>query len=460
MDMAQFDRTLEAAAKSLWLLAWRHKLILVSTSLLVFVPMMLFALSLQPRYSAETLLITGQDNLERGPGEGRRSNETPAALSRIAQSDAVVTNAIEKVGLENLMGAVQPASTSIFARLRQLVFPSLVEPQRDVTPIEVALPQISASLSVRGEPNSDIVIVAFRHSDPVIAARFSDAVAQAFIERQTILYSRPGAVDFFLQQRQRFEQELQRASEELERFSIRTTIYSASEQRQLLLQRMSDLSSALVVTRGSISQKMGERQALAEALRRLAPVTRSSYVSSLVDSMAGERAPSRSTDSRALDERSSDPPLLLVRVYQESMVSLFKANSELSGAQSLQQQQLVELGRLMAELNTLAENERQFVSLKRAVDQASYNSDTYSKRMIEEQINAESNTVRFSSVKVLQKALAPLLPIFPNYMVITVVSALGSLLAGLGAALLRSWTIGARRPGPAASPPLPGSRSA
>ncbi|MFT8246081.1 GumC family protein [Roseomonas sp. BN140053] len=442
MDLAQLDRSLEAVAKSVWLVAWRHKLILVATSLLVFVPVFLFMLSLQPRYEAATLLITGQGDLERRPGEARRTNETPASLTRIALSEEVVVSAIGKVGLQNLVGPVQPASSSIFARLRQAVFPSLVEPQREVTPIEAALPRISAGLNARGEPNSDIVTISFRHPDPVIAAQFSDAVAQAFIERQTSLYSRPGAVDFFQRQRQRFEEELQRASDQLEKFSTQTGVYSATEQRQLLLRRMNDLSSALAVTRGSISQKVGERQALADSLRRLAPVTRSPYVSSLVDSLGGDRpSPSRGADARALDDRSSDPPLLLVRVYQDSMVALFRVNSELTGAQSLQQQQQVELGRLTAELNTLTENERQFANLTRAVDQASYNSDTYYKRMIEEQINAESNTVRFSSVKVLQRALVPLRPIFPNYIVVTVAALLGSLLAGLAAALLRSWTV-------------------
>ena len=128
-----------------------------------------------------------------------------------------------------------------------------------------------------------------------------------------------------------------------------------------------------------------------------------------MDTLSPDRAAagSRIGESRALDDRSSDPPLLLVKVYQDSMVSLFKLNADLAGAQNMQRQQLEEMAKLTSDLNGLSQNEQQFASLKRAVAQASFNSDLYAKRMVEEQINAESSAAKFSSVKVLQRATEP-----------------------------------------------------
>jgi uncharacterized protein involved in exopolysaccharide biosynthesis len=120
------------------------------------------------------------------------------------------------------------------------------------------------------------------------------------------------------------------------------------------------------------------------------------------------------------------------------MVDLFKINSDLVGAQSLERAQTEEVANLTAELNVLAENEQQFDRLKRAIDRATYNADVYSKRMVEEQINAESSAARFSSVKVMQRATVPLRPVSPNYIVFTLAAAAASAMAGLGAALLRS----------------------
>ena len=78
------------------------------------------------------------------------------------------------------------------------------------------------------------------------------------------------------------------------------------------------------------------------------------------------------------------------------MVELFKINSDLVGAESLEQSQTEEMAKLSAEMNALAENEQQFDRLKRSIDRATYNADVYSKRMVEEQINAESSAARGS----------------------------------------------------------------
>jgi uncharacterized protein involved in exopolysaccharide biosynthesis len=439
MDLAELDRSIEQRGRTLWRVVWRDKFVFVLVAAVVFCALVAFMLSLQPMYEGSTILIGGQGGIAQAADGAAKPVETPVALTRIAESDEVVSSAIERVGLQNLVsGPSSAARPSRFAELRRLAFPSRAESERTPSPVEAALPAIKAAISVRSETNSDVIRIAFRHRDPAVAARFANALAQAFVDRQIVLYSRPGAADFFLRQQQRFEAEAKATADELENFSAKTAVYSADDQKQLLLKRLNDLKAALAVTRGQISQKAGERQTLAEELRKLAPVTRSPFVSSLVDQLGGGRSGAPAADARSMDERSADPPLLLVKVYQDSMVDLFKINSDLVGAQSLERAQTEEVANLTAELNVLAENEQQFDRLKRAIDRATYNADVYSKRMVEEQINAESSAARFSSVKVMQRATVPLRPVSPNYIVFTLAAAAASAMAGLGAALLRS----------------------
>lgn len=447
MDVVEFDRSLEKGARTLVSAVWKHKLIFVLTGSVVFTLLLVGALAIQPTYEGSTLLIGGQVNLEQLPDGSRKPAETAVSLARIAESEEVVAAAIEKVGLHNLVQGANPNAPSVFARLRGAVFPSAAEPERDVSPMEAALPRIKRALNVKGELTTDIIRIAFKHQDPTVSADFANAVARAFIDRQIALYSRPGAAEFFTRQRRRFEDEFARASIELENFSAATAIYSVEDQRQLLLRRLNDLASASALTRGTISQTTGQRQALSDQLRRLAPVARSPYVSALVDSLGADRnAPGlRSGDARAVEDRTSDPPLLLVKVYQDSMVELFKANADLTGAQYLHRQQIEEMSKLTADLNKLSENERQFVKLKRAVDEAVYNSNQYSRRAVEEQINAESSAAKFSSVKVLQKATVPVRPVSPNYILVTLTAGIVGALAGVGAALLRHRATGRAR---------------
>ena len=436
MDVAELYRSLERGIRSLAVAAWLHKFLFVLTASVVFALVIVGALAIQPVYEGATLLIGGQSNPELAADGTRRPAETSASLARVAESEEVVGEAIDRVGLETLVQNISPNSVSRFERLRRLVFPSAEAPRAELSQRDLFLPRIKQALSVRADTTTDIVRIAFRHPDPAVAANFANAVAQTFVDRQVALQARPGAAEFFLRQRKRFDDEVKRASDALEKFSAASGIYAVGDQQAMLLKRLSDLASALALTRGSIAEKTGQRQALADQLRKLAPVTRSAYVSSLVDQLAPDR-PAARAGVTALDDRTADPPLLLVKVYQDSMVELFKINADLAGVQSLQRQQTDEMARLASELGSLSGSGQTYAALKRSVDQATYNSDLYARRMVEEQITAESNAAKLSSVKVLQKATVPVRPVFPNYVLVTLAAAALGSAAGVGVAFLR-----------------------
>ena len=440
MDVAELDRSLERRMKTVILNVWRYKFAFALTFLVVFSLILLVVLSLQPVYEGSTLLMGGQTNLEQVPDPTRKPVQTSSALSRIAESEEVVSKAVDTVGLSTVVQNMRPNTSSIFERLRRRLTPSLVQAPPSFTPVQIYLPRIKQALTVRGEQDSDIIRIAFRSRDPVIAAEFANAVAQAFVDRQLALYSRPGAADFFARQRQHFDDEVKRTSGELEKFSVNAGIYSVDDQRKLLLGRMSDLAAALAQTREALSEKAGQREALADQLRKLAPVARSQYVSSLVDDLGSSRATAtpRPTESRAIDDRVSDPPLLLVKVYQDSMEQLFQVNAEMGGLQNRERQQMDETAKVISQLNGLTSNEQRFAALKRAVAQATVNSTTNANRMVEEESNAALSAAKFSSVKIIQKATVPLRPVFPNYIMFILAAAVVGTMAGVGAAVLRS----------------------
>lgn len=439
MDVSAFDRSFEAMTGKILAAVWRRKTIFVLTSVVVFFLLMAKVLAEQPLYEGVTLLIGGQSELGAQISDRRKDTETPIALlSSIAASDEVVRAAIASVGANVLADdSLSPvAGPSHMARLREFLYPGSIVPSVPASSTELDTTQIKSAITVRGDQTAGIIRIAFRYPDPIIAAKFTDALANAFVERQAYLYSRPGTADFFSQQRQRFEAEIRNASSKLETFSTQTSLYSVTDQRRLLLERQNLLSLELAKTLGTISQKKGERQSLADSLRKLAPVSRSPYVSSLVDSLGGDRTAPKQGDSRIVDDRSSDPPMLLIRVYQESMASLFKLNSDLTGAQNLAKQQMADLESLAAQLGQLAENEGQFLRLKRAVDEAVNNLDVYSKKMVEEQVNGEMSTARFSPVKILQKARIPGRPASPNYPIMAAMALIASVVVATGICFL------------------------
>lgn len=408
---------------------WRKRL-LVAAFMAAGLALALAAyLSVTPLYEVTSLVIASRTDVERDTGAGRPHVEAVNSLSKILESEEVIRAAIERVGLAQVLR--RPAGGRLFGFLPVGALPSGAPPEGtpagpEAGDVDAAVRQVTRRLSVATEPTSEVVKLVYRDASPTLAAAFANAVTQAFIAKYAELHQRPGAVDFFRRQKARFEGEVSRLSGELEAFAKQEKTYAVDDQRALLLRRASDAAAALGGTRASLADKQGQREALTAQLKLLKPVTQSTFVSGLVDSLGAE-ARSAAPQARPGEARgvAGDPPLLMVRVYQDAMVTLFKVNAEIAGVQLLAQAQAAELDAISGELDGLAKRQIEFERRKRDLALATYNLDLYAKRAVDEQIDAELQTASFSNLRVVQKAFVPLQPAFPR----------GSLFMAAGAVL-------------------------
>lgn len=434
-------RKIEPSLAAIVSAAWKNRIIVgasVVAGLFLFTAAYLFT---TPVYEASTSLIVGQNATEGSEGAAKRPLDLVNSQARIAESDEVIRAAINKVGFDDLGISQSPGSAGLGGLLRQ-VFSSAHEGDAyKVSTLDVAAARIGRSLSVRTEPNSDVIKIVFRHTDPVVAAKFANAMADAFIERQLSLLDRPGAANFFRVQADRFDEEVERRSAALEAFMKKEATFSVEDQRGLLMKRASELQAAVTGTRSSLAEKQGQKAALVSQLKLLKPVTQSSYVSGLVDNLAasegGLQQPPPASSSR--ERGAGDPPLLMVKVYQDAMVGLFKINSEIRGLQDLAEQQQTELSTLNAELVKLAGVEAEFARLKREVALASYNAELYSKRTIQEQIDSDLRSAKLSSVRVIQKAQVPIRSAFPKGWLFLMLGLAFGAVGGVAAAVLKEY---------------------
>jgi uncharacterized protein involved in exopolysaccharide biosynthesis len=418
-------------------IVWKRRWLALGAFFVAIILVLAAAIAITPTFEASSLLVVDQSTID-SSRDTKRSGGTGALLARIAESDDVIRKAIDQVGLEKLVGPRKKSWTKALSDLvveaQSYFFGAHASPvRRVVTELELAVPTLGKALAIRPMPNNDVIRISFWHKDPVTAAAFVNAVAQVFVDRQLDLFSRPGVAAFYQRQKDKFEDDIRRASDALHTFETSQKAYSIDDQKELLLKRASEVATALAATRGAIADKAGQREALTAQLRKLKPVTLSPFVASVVDAFGSPLRPetdaakavSRRSTSLDLSRVSEEPPLLMVRVYQDSMVALFKINAELNGLEGLQHEQAQALQELNGTLDELSAKEAEFARLKRAVAQASLNSDTYVKRMVEEQITAESNAARLSALKIVQQAYPPPKPGFPSY----------PLLAGLGLVL-------------------------
>ena len=400
------------------LLSMARHWILVCFSLAAGIGLALAAyILITPVYEATTSLLIGQGGGDDRGDKGYRS-ETVATLARVAESDEVIRAAIERLGLERLrLGSPEAQGRSLGGQIRSLLsFNEKVGEPEKIAPIDVAVTQVSRLINVRTDPNSEVIRISIRHRDPSTSAAFANALANCFIERQIKLLDRPGAVEFFKRQVGQFDEEVVRSAQELENFMRRENTFSIDEQRALLLKRHSELDALRSAARGSLAEKQAQRATLVAQLRLLKPVTQSPYVSQLVDALGSGAstlgpATSRPSMREGIDEI---PPLLMVKVYQENMIDLFKFNSGISGLESLSKSQQAEIDIIEDKLNTLTRHQTEFESLKRRVSISAFNADLLNKRLVEEQMNSDLRDAKLSNLRVLQRAAVPLRAVSPR----------------------------------------------
>jgi uncharacterized protein involved in exopolysaccharide biosynthesis len=396
---------------------------------------------LTPKYDASALLMVGNEKGDHNVDTQHKNAVNSLAL--IADSQKVVSDAIDAVGLSRLIGRETSEEQSLalsWPAMRAGAIAWLADhaatlrgqanaETRSTAPfgliegsggaifadrqLKRAVSQVSRALTVHVEPNSDLVTITFRHSDAAVAAEFANAVATETINKRLSALDQPEAANFYQAQTKRFEDEVKRATDELRRFSTTTHTYSAEEQNSLLLKRTNDLAAALAATHGVIADRTGRREALTAQLVRLKPVTQSSFVSSVINDL-GAKQTSAATIHENLP-KSTEPPILMVKVYQEALVELLRVNAELEGLTKLERDQRDQLAQLNQELSDLAGKAGEFARLQRAVEQATVNAGSYARRTVEENIASSLNVAKISPVKIVQRAVAPVDPAFPRY---------------------------------------------
>ena len=431
---------------------WRRQWILYLCLLLTSGVGFLYYAAVGDRYEAYTLLRAGQGIKERSGnsntplGEGLDLQSRMESLSRIAKIDQVILEAGRAVGYDRLSANTNPTLMNRFwawakeidlahAFVDEPATPTL-EPEAEIERNKSRILGLRDRVAAKQEGRSDLLRITFRHRDPAIAASYPNELANALVAVQSTDVQMPGAQEFFQQQTTRLEEEAQAAAANLKSFSVHASIYSVDEQRALLLRRANDLATSISTTRATIEDKKGQKQAIAEQLQVLRPVTQSKTVSRMVRTLGGQDS-RKAAESAAREPEQADeiPPLLLVKVYQDNMAALMKVNADLNGSTELLKGLGTELDQVNKELALLSANEAEYGRLKRTLTTASAAAAHYATRILEEEISSEvAKKSQLSSLRVVQKAITPTAPVFPQ-----VPHLIGLVLAGgimLGLALI------------------------
>jgi len=375
-----------------------------------------FAFLVSPVYRADGLLLVT---------EGRSHQEVryPDFLRYkinsqlfIIESEDVIRGAIAAVGVDKLYPGLSDDFDDRFEGKGQ-----------DASASEAAYIKAKKQLTIAAEKDTQVLRLSFSHDDPEIAARFLNAVIDVFLKRQAELSGNAEAPAFFRDQVKRYRREYDRASLELSNFSKSHSTYSVEQQRKLALERRDEITSALATTKGTMLEKESQAAKLQDTLVEL---KRHVGFPSEVRGPKYNAPPAADTD-RSANLPSGDPPLLLVRVYQDTAQNLVTLNASIAGLRALEENQRAALASVDGELASLSSIGAEFDRLKREVDQTATYLEAHTKRAAEAQIDADWDaSENLASVKVVQRASVPIKPAFPQKLLFISLGLLVGLIAG------------------------------
>ena len=415
---------------------WRHKILFISAFALinaVFVALISFAPKI---YEGEALILADSGrSLQQQSGDsfslGLRQDRFIKSQVRLAQIDDVIADAMKQIP------PVKPTNSSSDAEDTSFISSFITSLLKSSSSSNETLKRVQASLRAEVEPNTDLIRIAFRHVDPERAALYTNRIAGSLVERQVKLYANPLAAQFFKEREETHRKKLAEDEQDLEAYSTKYSTYSITEQQRLLLARRDQIVANLATTMSSLGKVGGELDSLRLQLSSLrAKINLPTEIFGEVPANSRFARPASNSNSNLSD----DPPLLHVRLYQESAQKIVNMNAEIAGLKTSEASYNQELKKVDSELNALATRQGHFDRLKREIELDNTNIELYAKKASEAEIdNAWKSNERFSNMQVVQEASVPTSPIFPRPAILAPLGILLGLLFGIGACMLRAF---------------------
>lgn len=291
---------------------------------------------------------------------------------------------------------------------------------------EKAILLVERALRVERKKDSDVIVIAVRLPDPVLATTLVDTLVQHYLDKHVEVRRDRNMAEFFKEQLGTLGDRLSQLDVGRRNIRDKHRISAVSEERGLVSQRLQALYRDIADT---------ERE-----LRLLGPGVVTGDVAEL------SSYPNFDTLKRRITELRIKRNELLNR-YLESAEPLMQVEREIAELEHTQRQGLTAmvgeqrrqaqfLEKRLTELNA---GETELDRLERDRSVANQNYLTYAKRWEDARVVEKMDLMRVSNIAVLSPAARPIEPVSPRKLLILGISIPFGLLLGLGLALLLEY---------------------
>ncbi len=405
---------------------WARKWLVLTLAVLVAAVGITITLLLPKQYIANASMVVDvrADPVLGALAPGLASPAYMATQVEILKSDRVATRVVKMLGVERS--------------------PAAVKQWRESTEAKVPLQRYYAELLQRGltvEPSrgSNVINVNFASQDAAFASSAANAFAQAYMDTSVELRIEPArqSATFLDEQIKHLRDNLEQAQARLSKYQQDNGIVATDERLDQESTRLAALIAELATAQAELVDAstrqrnsgsmlspdvqqspavLGLKQQLAQAETKLSEIS----------SIVGKNHPQRLQLEAQIREIRQQLAAEVRRVSGGSGVATRGAEQKIAQLKSLIDQQKDKV------LNLRSQKDRVAV-LMRDIDTAQHAYDAMSQRV--NMLNLEGQNMQ-ANVRLLSPAVEPILPSRPRVILNIIVSVLGGLLLGIGAAML------------------------
>ncbi len=369
------------------------------------------------------------------------------SLAALARSEDVMRAAVDHYGVERLIPNSSALGVSdIFWSFRSSLhlaerstYAVSTEEKRQRA-VSLLINRIRASLVVSVEPKTDLVSLRLSHRDPAVATGLLKEVIAVIRARTGEQGSRSDIASFLADQRRQHDEAFVARLKQLTDFSTTNAIFSVDTQRTLLLDRQNVLVTTMQKSANDIVEKENQMAQLSNQLQAVFPIEKYPQIRDMVQTIAKSRQAGSVARLKPMRPALEDDklPLLLVKVYQETIQSLFKLQTEVAGLLAVKQKLTNDAADVNNELNRLALQAATFERMQMDTKRARETADQYAIYATNEQIKAAAAQQGLTPVDVMEAPNVPVIPIFPNPVILLPFGMLAGLVLGLACAVFAS----------------------
>ena len=247
--------------RELAMVLFRQRRVFVGVAGMVLVAAVFYAI-FGTQYQANMKVLVRRGRADAPVSTGANA---PLDLTRLSVTEEELNSEVELLrGGDVLRSVVQQTGVGGHDWLGFLRFSEGTDQQ-----VERAERRLAKRLKVETIKKTNLIAISYASEDPQKAAKVLQCLASVYLSKHTDVHRPGGERPFFLQQGEEAERQLEESKESLSRFNAQHGVVSAALQRDLTLQRLSEIDASHTDTRVTLAETQERVGALRQQLAAL-----------------------------------------------------------------------------------------------------------------------------------------------------------------------------------------------